>query len=117
MTIADLKASALDPALATFALISAIRPVEKGDPLRVVLSFEPSTKGIFFEMLTLNSPKAAIKVALKGVGIAPEVTLSPDTATTSGAAPFKACTYCNAAILQLYHLQKPCYFGTKCLPA
>lgn len=81
---APMKALPLDPALATFSLISAVRPIEPSGNLRVVVAFMPQSKGHFYEMLTFKSAKTTVRVALKGVGVAPEVALTPETATTSG---------------------------------
>eukprot|EP00955_Chlamydomonas_euryale_P007529 79807-Chlamydomonas_euryale.AAC.3 len=80
---AQLRATALGSGQ-VFGQVNAMRQVLRGGSFTVKVSFEPQQRTQYLEVLTLSTDRTAVRIALKGLGIAPELKLEPPSAMTDG---------------------------------
>ncbi|GAX76218.1 hypothetical protein CEUSTIGMA_g3662.t1 [Chlamydomonas eustigma] len=81
--VAALDCDPLDSAQ-VFSVVNAPRPLKPGGTFKVLLSFQPQQRTRYLEMLTVHSMRTRVRVALKGLGIAPELKVEPADAITHG---------------------------------
>lgn len=62
---------------ATFSVLSVLRPVGPQSQVKLLLEFAPQECAEFQEVLRLQSPRMALRVQLKGQGIAPAIKVCP----------------------------------------
>ena len=65
------------PPYCGFSVINALRTIEPGQAMPVVLEFNPPSNQKFEERLVLKSEKSLISVKLTGRGVRPELRLQP----------------------------------------
>lgn len=75
----DIVPIKVDPlqAAEVFGHVNALRPLSPGGTFRSLLSFCPQERMKYMEVLTFHGVRMSVKVALKGLGIAPELKVEP----------------------------------------
>lgn len=67
-----------------FGAVNTHRSIPSGGTFRALLSFQPQQRTQYMEILTYYGMRTRVRIALKGLGIAPELRVDPPTALTSG---------------------------------
>lgn len=72
-----LKMEALTP-FGGFSVLNAMRTIRPGETKAIVVQFEPLSQQIYEERAIIYSDSTMVSVLLKGTGVRPEVTISPE---------------------------------------
>eukprot|EP00775_Hariotina_reticulata_P005135 gene5135-5375_t len=83
--VLPLSCGAVDPS-GVFSIVNALRPVQPlGGTAKVLVAFNPQACCEYYEMLTLSAAKSRIRIAVKGAGIAPSLSVTPASALSRSA--------------------------------
>ena len=61
-----------------FTVLNAMRIIEPGQTLSVIIEFEPLSQQLFEEKLLLKTSNSVVSVSLKGRGVRPQLKLDPE---------------------------------------
>lgn len=61
-----------------FSVLNALRTIKPGETKPIVVQFEPAEQQIYEERVIIYSATTMVSVLLKGVGVRPEVSVTPE---------------------------------------
>ena len=61
-----------------FSVLNALRTIKPGESMPIVVQFEPAEQQIYEERVIIYSATTMVSVLLKGVGVRPEVSVTPE---------------------------------------